>query len=90
MSETKKPTRIERSRKYFKGKTLDELLEEISVLPCADMVDDFLFGEPMHILNTSLIGWYGVANEEGIFAYFGDEEEAFKYRLDFINRILNR
>jgi hypothetical protein len=78
MSE-KELIRIERSRKYFTGADLDTLLEEITV----QEIDGREIGTPC------VDGWFGVANEEGIFAYFGDENEAFKYRLDYINRILN-
>lgn len=34
-------------------------------------------------------GWYAVCNEEGIIAYFEDETDAFRFRLDYINRRLN-
>ena len=78
MSE-KELIRIERSRKHFKGADLNMLLEEITV----QEIDGSELGTPC------IDGWFGVVNEEGIFAYFGDENEAFKYRLDYINRILN-
>lgn len=86
-------SRLKTAQNYFmsepKAATLDDLLENISVLPCDDMVDDFEPDEPMGKLNAILSGWYAVANHEGIIAYFGTEAEAYHYRLDFINRILN-
>ena len=34
-------------------------------------------------------GWYAVCNDDGIVAYFGVEEAAFRFRLAEINRELN-
>lgn len=34
-------------------------------------------------------GWYAVSNHQGIVAYFHDENDAYRYRLDQINRDLN-
>jgi hypothetical protein len=60
-------------------KTLDELLEDWSVL------------EPGLWKNeTGPEGWYAVANDDGIIAYFRDEKDAFAFRLDKINQILNK
>ena len=33
--------------------------------------------------------WFAVSNNEGIIAYFGREDDAYMFRLDYINRILN-
>ena len=33
--------------------------------------------------------WFAVCNDDGIKAYFGDEADAFRWRLDMINRELN-
>ena len=33
--------------------------------------------------------WYAVCNDNGIIAYFGKEVDAYRFRLDYINRILN-
>lgn len=33
--------------------------------------------------------WFAVCNDEGIIAYFGDETDAFRFRLDYINRQMN-
>lgn len=38
---------------------------------------------------SGLIGWFYVANEIGVCAYFGKEEDAFRFRLAEINRRLN-
>lgn len=88
--------RIKNTRKWYKeynSLDLEILLQEISVLSVDDMVDDFKGGtendQKMYQLNTLLSGWYAVANEEGIIAYFGTQEEAFSYRLNYINRVLN-
>jgi hypothetical protein len=62
--------------KNLQGLTLDELLEEINVLDSWEN-------------ETSLPGWFAVSTDLGIVAYFGDSHEAYKYRLDLINRILN-
>lgn len=34
-------------------------------------------------------GWFAVSNNDGIVAYFGSENDAFRYRLAEINRALN-
>ena len=60
-------------------KTLSQLLDEVHV-------DDPDFWE-----NTpSVSGWYAVSTEEqGAIAFFKDEVDAYRFRLDFINRQLN-
>ena len=59
-------------------KNIEDLLEDISVL-------DEWKNETSEILK----GWYAVTNEKGIIAYFGDETDAYMFRLDYINKILN-
>jgi len=34
-------------------------------------------------------GWYAVSNDDGIVAYFNNERDAFAFRLNKINQILN-
>ena len=88
----KQLSHFEESKKWFTENNqlnLETLLEEISVLPCDDMVDDFEEGDMLFVLNTLLSGWYAVATNQGIIAYFGDEKEALGFRLNFINRLLN-
>ena len=34
-------------------------------------------------------GWYAVSNDDGIIAYFGREEDAYRFRLAEVNRQLN-
>lgn len=75
-------SRIEQARIELKGKTLEELLDEI----CVQEIDGSEVEDPIH---KALDGWFGVSNQEGLIAFFGTESEAFGYRLDFINRILN-
>ncbi len=33
--------------------------------------------------------WFAVVNDDGIIAYFGDETDALRFRLDYINRQMN-
>ena len=57
---------------------LDSLLESISVSSPGMWEND--------------IGpkdWWAVINDDGIIAYFRDEVDAFRFRLDYINRLLN-
>jgi hypothetical protein len=61
-------------------KTLDELLEEWSVLWPGSWDND---------QSPTLGNWYAVANNDGIVAYFRDEADALGYRLMKINFILN-
>ena len=61
-------------------KTIDELLEDISVLE-----PGLWENEASEILSD----WYAVANDKGIIAYFGSESDAFRFRLDYINGLLN-
>lgn len=75
--------RIEKTTEYCKNNslfTLDDLLELIQVE--TDIID---LRDGQHNVD----GWFGVSNEEGIIAYFGTQEEAFSYRLNYINRVLN-
>lgn len=62
-------------------KDLDYYLENITV--------DFPLEFPPTHPEANLTDWYGVANEDGIIAYFGREEDAFRFRLDYINGLLN-
>jgi hypothetical protein len=39
--------------------------------------------------SATLGGWYAVSNDDGIIAYFGNEADAFRFRLAEINRVLN-
>ena len=57
---------------------IDTLLEHITVFP-PGMWDN----------GTGPDGWYAVAILDGIIAYFADETDAFRFRLDTINRIMN-
>lgn len=34
-------------------------------------------------------GWLAVENETGIIAYFANEQDAFRFRLAEVNRLLN-
>lgn len=62
------------------SKSLDELLEDWTVCPPGTWENDY-----------GPKGWYAVssADDGGIIVYFRDEADAFRYRLDKINRILN-
>ena len=75
--------------KFCKGYDLDQMLDEITVCSCDEMIDNFKKGEQMYELNTLLKGWWAVVDTTGINAYFSTEKEAFRYRLDLINRVLN-
>lgn len=57
--------------------TLDDLLERWIVL---DEWDNSV---------TGLDGWYAVASDDGIVAYFGNRADAYRWRLAMINRELN-
>lgn len=59
-------------------KSLDELLEAWQVLPPG-----------MWQNATGPQGWYAVANDEGIVAYFSVEAAAMRFRLAEVNRALN-
>lgn len=61
-----------------KIKDLNYYLDEISVLPPGMWDNDF-----------GPKDWYAVCNEDGIIAYFGEETDALRFRLDYINRKLN-
>lgn len=70
---------IEQLKKRLKGLDLDNLLEEIQVIP-PGMTHN-------HI--QVLEDWHAVTTDDGIVAYFSEESDAFRYRLDLINQILN-
>lgn len=58
--------------------TLDQLLQDISVFPPGTWEND-----------EGPENWYAVADTDGIIAYFATENDACRFRLDMINRILN-
>ena len=60
-------------------KTLEELLEDWSVLPPGTWEN-----------KSGPQDWYAVCNDDGIVAYFAKEQDAFIFRLDKINTELNR
>lgn len=61
-------------------KSLDDLLEQISVMApgCWENEQSLTLGN-----------WWAVCNEEGIVAYFGKETDALRFRLSYINGLLN-
>ena len=65
------------TKENLEGKSLDELLEEISVL------------DEWENQTKGLDGWFAVCTDLGIIAYFGERTEAYRFRLDYINRLLN-
>jgi hypothetical protein len=69
-----------------KKPTIDSLLEDWTV----DVIDD---SEAPLLLEErkGLQGWHGVTNADSgsYIAYFEKETDAFRFRLDCINRILN-
>lgn len=85
----KKLSLIQQIRNWCKGYDLDQMLEEISIMDCDDMVDSFQKEDKEYKLNTLLSGWVAVVDTQGINAYFSTEAEALRYRLELINRTLN-
>lgn len=61
-------------------KDLQYYLEEVSVMGPGVWENE---------MSDILYNWYAVADETGIIAYFGNEVDAFRFRLDYINRKLN-
>jgi hypothetical protein len=61
--------------------TLEELLEDWSVSDCEEVFGGKV---PEH-----LKGWFAVNNRDGVVAYFGNRDDAYYYRLNKINLILN-
>ena len=59
---------------------LNQLLEEWSVLFPGCWEND---------LSIFMENWYAVSNDNGIVAYFSNQNDAFRFRLNEINRILN-
>jgi len=87
----KKHNVLKSNQKWQKENTygLDTMLDEVSIMECDDMVDNFEKNEKEFQINTLLSGWYAVADTSGINAYFSTETEALAYRLFLINRVLN-
>ena len=55
-----------------------------------DLLDIWTVYEPgVWQNNDGPADWFAVANDEGIVAYFGQESDAFRFRLAEINRVLN-
>lgn len=57
---------------------IDDLLQSWSVLDPAMWEND-----------EGPKGWWAVCNDDGIVAYFATEADAYRWRLDMINRELN-
>jgi len=55
-----------------------EALDEIQVIPPGGWEND-----------TGPKDWYAVCNEDGIIAYFVEEGDALRFRLCYINGLLN-
>lgn len=55
--------------------TLDDLLDEWTVFESG--------------ITEGPSDWHAVANNDGIVAYFGNISDAYRFRLNEINRILN-
>lgn len=70
-------TLFEKTKEYLSGLTLNELLEEISV------VDEW-YEQP-----KGFESWCGVETDLGIIAIFATKEDALSFRLNYINKILN-
>lgn len=69
-----------------KNLSLDQWLDAVSVHGIDDYHNEVNGGQLGGVL-----GWYGVSTDDagGIIAYFNNENDAFHYRLDYINRKLN-
>lgn len=64
--------------KEYSNRALGGLLEDISVMEYGQWENE-----------KGPKGWYAVCGKDGIIAYFEDSGDAFRFRLDYINRILN-
>lgn len=68
----------------MKPKTLEEALEYVFV----GDVDDYHV--QMNGMSQHMVGWYYVGTEDlSVIAYFHSETDAMRFRLDYINQILN-
>ena len=73
-----------------------EMLDRVSVIECDEM-NVALSAAHDHDNPDSAggadhphpAGWFAVINDDGIMAYFLRERDAFRFRLDRINAILN-
>jgi len=77
---------------FPKSRYYDYELEEVEIDDLFDLLDNVTVHAPGQWHND--IGpkdWYAVSSDEfgGIFAYFQHENDAFRFRLDYINRKLN-
>ncbi len=70
---------IAKLRARLSGRDLESLLEEIAVIPPGQLDNP----------PEGLEEWYAVTTDWGIIAYFAEEADAFRFRLDLINLILN-
>lgn len=67
-------------------KDIDQLLEDWQVQEV-----DTLYLTVQYSRETAILmgGWYEVSNNEGTVAYFAEETDALRFRLNEINRELN-
>lgn len=63
---------------------LDDLLQEYSVMEVDEQMNEANGGRL-----SGILGWWAVVDDNGAYAYFGKEEDAFRFRLAEINRRLN-
>lgn len=61
---------------------LESLLEQVTVQKVGPQAQDPDFG-------VSLGSWLSVCTDKEVIAYFADETDALRFRLDYINGILN-
>jgi len=66
------------------GNNMQQAFDDVDVIDVS-MLDNYE-EVPAHL---HMKGWYAVETDQGIIAYFAEEQEANRYRLDYINRILN-
>lgn len=64
--------------------SLDDLLEEYAVMEVDEQMNE-ANGRRL----SGILGWWAVVDDNGAYAYFGKEEDAFRFRLAEINRRLN-
>lgn len=69
----------------MKTRNLTQWLEAVSVYEVDDDRND-----AHHGALTCLMKWYGVSvGRSGTIAYFRDEKDALRFRLDYINTAMN-
>ena len=54
-----------------------------------DWLDTIQIKTDLSTVDVDVTGWFGVSDDRGVYAYFGNEKDACRFRLNEISRRMN-